>query len=488
MAKRRRESSSSFSDSGIAMEDLGKLSSTAKTPVAGEAVHKDECVYTFDSPSSEKGLYVSLTSFRGVGFDYLKHFHEKTGERLYLNITKRPVPKEVTAPAEADDAPPKKKPTKVAIGVDGGFDVAEEKVLYKETLKLVVMPEMRTVDCDAESDAFKQQLPLAIQASVQGILAAQTASRQQDVAAWMADPRVVSKYAEGLVQLDNGVQIPPKGWKCSRCELTNNLWMNLTDGTILCGRRYYDGTGGNNHAVEFYQETKYPLAVKLGTITTDGGDVYSYDEDDMVLDPKLAEHLKHFGINIASLEKTDKTMAELEVDLNLKFEWDIITEADCKLQPLYGCGYTGLENLGNTCYMNSTMQVLFSIPTFQERYYPAKAVLGRVDDPVSDFEAQMSKLADGLLSGRYSRIPVDDVVGPNGIPIADLSVEEKQKLIERGQKGIPPRSFKTLVGRGHSEFSSNRQQDAQEFMLHILNMVDRDAVSPLWPFRPTAGG
>jgi uncharacterized UBP type Zn finger protein len=30
------------------------------------------------------------------------------------------------------------------------------------------------------------------------------------------------------------------------------------------------GTGGNNHAVEFYQETKYPLAVKLGTITADG--------------------------------------------------------------------------------------------------------------------------------------------------------------------------------------------------------------------------
>lgn len=37
---------------------------------------------------------------------------------------------------------------------------------------------------------------------------------------------------------------------------------------------------------------EYPLAVKLGTITQDGNaDVYSYDEDDMVLDPNLVKHL-----------------------------------------------------------------------------------------------------------------------------------------------------------------------------------------------------
>lgn len=33
--------------------------------------------------------------------------------------------------------------------------------------------------------------------------------------------------------------------------------------------------------------------------------------------------------------------------------------------------------------------------------------------------------------------------------------------------------FKTLVGRGHPGFSSNRQQDAQEFFLHIINIINR---------------
>lgn len=101
--------------------------------------------------------------------------------------------------------------------------------------------------------------------------------------------------------------------------------MNLTDGTILCGRKYFDGmmytppghwlkvfvpltfssvgSGGNNHAVEHYQKTQYPLAVKLGTITPEGADVYSYAEDDMVQDPHLTKHLKHFGIDMTSMTK-----------------------------------------------------------------------------------------------------------------------------------------------------------------------------------------
>ena len=40
--------------------------------------------------------------------------------------------------------------------------------------------------------------------------------------------------------------------------------------------------------------------MKLGTITPHGADVYSYapDEDDMVTDPLLSQHLEHWGINM----------------------------------------------------------------------------------------------------------------------------------------------------------------------------------------------
>ncbi len=60
------------------------------------------------------------------------------------------------------------------------------------------------------------------------------------------------------------------GWKCQKCEMRENLWLNLTDGAVLCGKWFFDGSGGNGHALEHYRETNYPLAVKLDTITPDG--------------------------------------------------------------------------------------------------------------------------------------------------------------------------------------------------------------------------
>ncbi len=58
-----------------------------------------------------------------------------------------------------------------------------------------------------------------------------------------------------------------------------------------------------------------------------------------------------------------------------------------------------------------------------------------------------------------------------------LLVQEKPFInmtffVQGDQVGIAPRMFKALVGQGHPEFSTNRQQDAQEFLLHFINMVE----------------
>ena len=51
------------------------------------------------------------------------------------------------------------------------------------------------------------------------------------------------------------------------------------------------------------------------------------------------------------------------------------------------------------------------------------------------------------------------------------------------QKGLSPKMFKALVSKGHPEFSSSRQQDAQEFLQHVITLVE---VSPLEPTRSTS--
>ena len=51
-----------------------------------------------------------------------------------------------------------------------------------------------------------------------------------------------------------------------------------------------------------------------------------------------AEHLSHWGINMMAMQKTEKTMAEAEIEANKDFEWSHITESGKQLMPLSGPG------------------------------------------------------------------------------------------------------------------------------------------------------
>ena len=95
--------------------------------------------------------------------------------------------------------------------------------------------------------------------------------------------------------------------QCEKSGDTENLWLNLSTGYIGGGRKNWDGSGGSNGALDHYHDTgdKYPLAVKLGTITEDVdiADCYSYakDEDGPVKIPNLAELLEKRGIKISGM-------------------------------------------------------------------------------------------------------------------------------------------------------------------------------------------
>uniref|UniRef100_A0A673HEK5 ubiquitinyl hydrolase 1 n=1 Tax=Sinocyclocheilus rhinocerous TaxID=307959 RepID=A0A673HEK5_9TELE len=441
-------------------EILMSVLSTIRVPRPGDRVHKDECAFSFSSPESEGGLYVCMNSFLGFGSKYVERHHAKTGQRAYLHITRtRKTQKEDENNSGSGD-PPKKKPTRLAIGIEGGFDVEQEQ--YEEEVKVVLFPDRQEVtseDLASMPDVVRERVSL----SMAGLQAADSVSHTLQVQQWDGEVRQESKYAAELKQLDNGVKIPPSGWKCEVCDLQENLWMNLTDGKVFCGRKYFDGSGGNNHALLYYQQTGYPLAVKLGTITPDGADVYSYDEDDMVLDSKLPEHLSHFGIDMMTMEKTERTMTELEIAVNQRVgEWEVIQESGSTLRPLWGPGLTGMKNLGNSCYLNSVMQVLFTIPDFQTKSVPLRMFVSLC--VVLEF---LAKLGYGLLSGEYSK--------PEK-PFINMTF-----FVQGDQLGIAPRMFKALVGRGHPEFSTNRQQDAQEFLLHFINMVERNCRSGMNP-------
>jgi ubiquitin carboxyl-terminal hydrolase 5/13 len=130
----------------------------------------------------------------------------------------------------------------------------------------------------------------------------------------------------------------------------------------------------------------------------------------------------------------------------------------------------------NSCYMSSVIQVLVTLPPFQQRYAAPLAAqhwTGCTELlPASCIECQMLKVADGLLSGRYSRPRRTDADTTLQNSLASAAGTTPQPVF---QEGVRPITFKALIGRGHAEFATMRQQDAEEFFTHLLTSLRRYA-------------
>ncbi|GAX82603.1 hypothetical protein CEUSTIGMA_g10029.t1 [Chlamydomonas eustigma] len=433
-----------------------------------QMVYKDECMFSFESPESEGGLFINLRTFQGFSEHYALMDHTKSGNALYLHEKWKKIPLN-----EEELEASKAAPEKMAIGGEGGFNIGAPKYKFDKERSLVVFPSRMRIPLPCPD------LPELVIQVIDAIVSHDSASAQEDLSVWEEERRT-SRYAEGLTQLDNGRKISPnpKDWRCDETGATENLWLNLSTGFIGSGRRNWDGSGGNGSALRHFQDTgnKYPLVVKLGTITPHGADVYSYapDEDDMVSDPHLADHLAHWGINMMQMEKTEKTMAELQIGLNLSYEFGRITESGTALRPLYGPGHVGLINLGNSCYMNSVLQILLTIPEIRARYVDLGDHIFRTapSEPANDMAAQLAKVSRALALGLTGRaLP--------GAPSSSSMDTDQPAAVQATEddlvkaNAVRPYMFKSIFGKGHAEFSSGRQQDALEYFQYMLEQISR---------------
>ena len=68
------------------MEIIKNNLDRVKTPGPGDKVFKDECFFSFDSPECERGLYVCLNRWIGVGLKHLTRYSNRTDNKIFLHI------------------------------------------------------------------------------------------------------------------------------------------------------------------------------------------------------------------------------------------------------------------------------------------------------------------------------------------------------------------------------------------------------------------
>ncbi|PFH34670.1 hypothetical protein BESB_067030 [Besnoitia besnoiti] len=590
-----------------------------------DTVVKTQCTYSLDSPLSPCGLFVNLSTFLATSIDALPldcllraangasrsstpsasaERCVRPSQRLYLHVcskvddeqagkihqklaqasAKRPHdpgddaqdssarPPNGTENASAADQTDAPQPHKLAINVEGGFQIEENSgdacpsalsntfvyslVLLPPVLTLPANPYRASYLCapasssqDAEAAFHSHQLaqiawersllkqlkfvqlsdklPEMIRAACQALIEHRStgaAASSAGLGAWEEEIKA-SKYASNLQQVADAPRVGPTDWRCADCGATANLWLNLSDGYIGCGRKLYGIGGGcadgrEGAAIRHFEDTgkKYPLIVKLGTITPYSADVYSYaaDEDSTVLDPHLPEHLAHFGINVQQLTKTEKSTNELALDWNVQHEWSRAMEADRELLPCNGAGCVGLRNLGNTCYINAVLQAVTSLPLFREKYVTLLPALFASLAPASagshavasDFLLKQSALAAALQTPRYrlqharrreailhkiaqarrlaaeTRTEAGEEVTPEMLHECEKQIAANasaaQCLAYLETDSVTPQLYRQLVGTLHAEFATSHQQDAEEFfslLLQWLEERDREAKS-----------
>lgn len=402
-----------------------------KVPAKTDRIYKEECAFSFDAPPCPTGLYLNLVTWQPRGERFLDRDYQLTKTPLYLHQkwTKETKEKKV----QADGS------TVVDLGPEWQ---------WKKTYQIVLMPEKTFIP-------YSEQLPAKLVEVVQAVI---DNVAPVDMSSFdLALKGKVSVHALDLVQLNNGKKISPnpKDWKCEITGSTENLWLNLSTGFIGDGRRQLDGSGGNETAFAYYKEqlaagNNYPLVVKLGTITPSGADVYSYAEDDAVVDPHLAQHLAHWGIDIMKQEKTVKSMAELEMDASMKLQFDRVVEAGENLVRVSGPGFVGIDNIGNSCYINSLLQIFYATPEFKTRYLTSSITENAPSNPIIDLNVQLSKMATGLLTDTY------------------LSQDGK----DNGYR-ITAAMLKRAVAENHQDFKTGQQQDVFQYFQHFLSVLER---------------
>ena len=118
----------------------------------------------------------------------------------------------------------------------------------------------------------------------------------------------------------------------------------------------------------------------------------------------------------------------------------------------------GFHNIGNTCFMNSVLQIFLNIKEIKDIFLPKN-------------NEEERKLLSFLLN--FENKEINKVVENSGYLVIELMNLLKLKWKGK-QKTLNPRKFKDICGEYNPIFKTSEQQDAHDFYTFVIDKLHEE--------------
>ena len=204
----------------------------------------------------------------------------------------------------------------------------------------------------------------------------------------------------------------------------------------------------------FSRKTKFTEIVKRYNTNTEESNlrfwVYCNDNlENVVLNNSLEDY-----------EISNKAIVLIEEKFNNiwpseKIEKDINNKSKDKDDKIF---QVGIYNIGNTCYMNSILQIFLNLETIRDIF-------------IHEDDDENKKFLSFILNSENKEI--NNVVNKKGYLILEFINLLKEKWIE-GIKNLTPKKFKEICGEYNSIFKTFEQQDAHDFYTFLVDKLHEE--------------
>ena len=163
-------------------------------------------------------------------------------------------------------------------------------------------------------------------------------------------------------------------------------------------------------------------------------------------------NLAEMSNTLEDLELVDKVIILVEEKVNNIWQSDLEKDREniIKENDQY---MVGLVNIGNTCFMNSILQIFLNIEQIKNIF-------------INENEEQNKSFLSFILNSENKEI--NEIVNKKGYLVLEFINLLKKKWIEENRV-LNPRKFKEICGEYNSIFKACEQQDAYDFYLFLID-------------------